>query len=175
MKVGTWEYHRRRRRRLPPDGPSRHHRGANRNASNVPGRCRCRGTDCAASRSPPECRSSDKDCPIQVNHVINRAHVQLQRSCVPLRFDHGGRGQISSKDLPDAGIANVGQLHAKGYDDAKHQGDDEAFEGSQALHGSRWIIEEQDDEHIDEGQGTTGHERDSKQQIQGDGGPNDLT
>lgn len=92
----------------------------------------------------------------------------------PVAFHHRRRGQVALEHLPGRRVSDVGQLDAEAHHDTQYQAHDEVLEETESRHGAVGPVEKEQDEHVDEGDGTSRHERNVQKKIQCDGGTNDL-
>ena len=92
----------------------------------------------------------------------------------PIPLHHARRGQVAAEDFPHRNVPDEGQLHAEADHDAEHQGRDEDLEGAEAAHRALLVVEEEDDQHFDDADGAAGDEGDVEEQVEGDGGADDL-
>ena len=93
---------------------------------------------------------------------------------VPLWFDEDRGWQVASKDFSHCGVLDERQLETETDDDAHDQCSDEALEDPQSPHGAGWAVEDQNHKDVDNGDCTSGDQRDIEEQIEGYGGSDDL-
>jgi hypothetical protein len=71
-----------------------------------------------------------------------------------LLLNNGARRQVALEDVSYSDILHKGQLYAEANYHTKHQAYNEELEYSEALHGPMRLVEEEDDQDIDDRNGT---------------------
>lgn len=98
----------------------------------------------------------------------------LRRGGSPLGLDEGRRGEEAAEELADRGDCDEGQLDAEANDDAEHERHDKVLEDAQAAHRTRRPVEDEDDEHVGDGDCAAGDEGELEEEVERYGSADDL-
>ena len=93
---------------------------------------------------------------------------------LPLGLDNSRGWNIATDDLPCTDVLEKAQLVGEADYDSKDQEHDKEFKDTEASHRAFWLVEKQNNENIQDGNGAACNQWDLEKQVQCDGSTNNL-
>ena len=93
---------------------------------------------------------------------------------LPLGLDNGRGWNIATDDFSCTDILEKAQLVGEADYDSKDQEHDKEFKDTEASHGAFWLVEKQNNENIQDGNGAACNQWDLEKQVQCNGSTNNL-